>query len=206
MSSDRWATPPAVWSGVLDLFGRNEFDLDAFSEHSDHVTVPSLHRFTVDDDALTSDWRGHHWAPGWTPSSTLVWAQPPFSRAALRRKGHKGKMAAVVRSVEMAKAGCVVCLYLPVTEPARSSKGSWVAILDLLSIHKVYFVGRVEHVPPTAQDKPSSPGASPHACWILAPWNVSPSPAWKAKTHWRVDQQRWMTPQDAIDLLDLTDI
>ena len=198
MSSDRWATPPAVWTGVLDLFGRDTFDLDAFSEHSDHVTVPSYRRLTVDDNALVVPWYS-------CISDNLVWAQPPFSRGALRYKGHKGKMAAVVRSVEMAKAGCTVCLYLPVTSPSKSSKGSWVAILDLLSIHKVYFVGRVCHNAPEGITA-SSPGPAPHACWILAPWNVSPSPAWKAKTHWRVDQQRWMTPQDAIGLLNLTDI
>lgn len=196
MNSDRWATPPSVWRGVLYLFGRKEFDLDAFSEYDEHVSVPSHYRYTKEDDALS-----HPWFHSLNPKENITWVQPPFSRNGLKYRGHKGKMAAVVKAYEQAHLGCICCVYLPVTEPGRSSQGSWVATLDLLSVHRVYFVGRVEHVAPEGLTA-SSPGPAPHACWILAPSLFSAPNAWRHKTHWAVDEQRWLTPFDALTRLE----
>ena len=63
MANDELYTPKALF----DKLGL-QFDLDVASSYNENIATPTIHRFTIDDDALTKEWFGR------------VWMNPPFSK------------------------------------------------------------------------------------------------------------------------------
>ena len=62
MANDEHYTP----SWVFDALGLT-FDLDVASSNSPYVVVPTIRRYTIEDDGLNKPWQG------------LIWMNPPFS-------------------------------------------------------------------------------------------------------------------------------
>ena len=62
MANDEHYTP----SWVFDALGLI-FDLDVASSNSPYVVVPTIRRYTIEDDGLNKPWQG------------LIWMNPPFS-------------------------------------------------------------------------------------------------------------------------------
>lgn len=62
LDSDHWYTPEWIFDGLGLMF-----DLDVASPAGGVPWVPTLQRYTVADDGLTSPWHG------------LVWCNPPYS-------------------------------------------------------------------------------------------------------------------------------
>jgi hypothetical protein len=65
MANDELYTP--AW--IFDLLGL-QFDLDVASSDSQEIIVPAANKFTINDDALSQEWKGR------------VWMNPPFSKPA----------------------------------------------------------------------------------------------------------------------------
>jgi hypothetical protein len=62
MANDEHYTP----SWVFEALGLT-FDLDVASSNSPYVVVPTIRRYTINDDGLNKPWQG------------LIWMNPPFS-------------------------------------------------------------------------------------------------------------------------------
>jgi DNA N-6-adenine-methyltransferase (Dam) len=63
LANDELYTPK--W--IFDALGVT-FDLDVASSANPYITVPTLNKFTIEDDALSQDWYG------------MVFMNPPFSK------------------------------------------------------------------------------------------------------------------------------
>lgn len=66
-----WQTPPEIWKRALELFGRNEFDLDPCSP-GEGSAIPCRDRYTSADDGLKRSWG---------ESGALAWVNPPYGTA-----------------------------------------------------------------------------------------------------------------------------
>ena len=77
--SDSWFTPAVYLDSARDALGCVNFDFDPFSSAEANEQVRAKKYFTIDDDALNTEW----------PYSRNVWINPPYGQgicgAAIRR-------------------------------------------------------------------------------------------------------------------------
>jgi len=133
-NSTDWETPGEVFDPLNEEFG---FTLDAAAS-PENTKVPD-NFFTVDDDALSRDWKG------------VVWLNPPYGRAI----GHFIKKA---HDEAMLHGATVVALV-----PARTDTRYWHDyIFDKAEIR--FLKGRIKFL--RSGDHPPSPAPFPSAVVI----------------------------------------
>ena len=115
-SSDKqtWETPQDFFDKVNDIFN---FTLDACAEDA---TAKVSNYFTVEDDALTKDWKG------------VVWCNPPYGREQVKfvEKAY----------IESVKNNSIVVMLIP----SRPETTAWQNLIFKEASHICFIKGRLK--------------------------------------------------------------